>query len=266
MSLQLGLKLGSDPFAHGALRLDDYVVDGAPEVPTTVTVPGNGFPWGMLGNDSAGDCFEAAILHIDETFNLKRGAVPTPWQPSSAIELYSAIEGYDPNQTQPDGSNPTDTGTDPSKGMAWWVQHGAAGDTPTSKPGIHALAGFGQLPATSPNIRRAIWEFSAVLFCLALPDSWQSMVDSNGVANFTGSTPGDPQNGHAIVGNAFTPEAFDIVTWGKEGIMANGFAAVTLEQVFVPLSREGLNTAGVGPAGFAFAKMLADLPTLGSVN
>ena len=81
-----------------------------------------------------------------------------------------------------------------------------------------------------------------------------------GVANFTGTVTPDQQNGHGIVANGFTPDGLQIVTWGKEGSMDDAFASSVLEQVFVPLSMDALNSADVGPAGFQFAQMRSDLP------
>ena len=42
--------------------------------------------------------------------------------------------------------------------------------------------------------------------------------------------------------------------------MDDAFASSVLEQVFVPLSMDALNSADVGPAGFQFAQMRSDLP------
>lgn len=253
----LGLKLGSDAVAHGALLLDKYV-DETVQVPSTVTIPS--YQWGMLGNDDWGDCVEAAGFHADETFDLKRGVTPAPWQPGSALTLYGVF-GFSQNAGPP-GSNPTDQGTDPAQFMAWWRDHGLAGLTPTAKPGLHALAAFGQLPANSPNLRRAIWEFGAVILAIALPDNWQSFINSAGVANFTGTVTPDPSNGHGIVANGFTPSGLEIVTWGEKGSMDNPFTASVLEQAFVPLSHEVVSSGDVGPGGFNFARMRADLSTL----
>lgn len=250
MSGKLGLQLGSDPLKHGALLLDKYVADAPPVVPQTVVTPhAQGYPWQMLGNDTIGDCVPVSLYHADESLYLKRGVVPYPYQTPEAIALYSALTGYDPSQTQPDGSNPTDQGTDPAAAMAYWVKTGLP---------WHKLAGFGSLPANSPNIRRAVWEFGTVIYAVALPTAAQSQ----GV-NWRGGNLGQPGSwgGHGIAGNSFTPDLLGFVSWAQEGDMDNAFAGAYLEQVFVPLSKDALTSAGVGPAGFNFAQMLKDLPS-----
>ena len=240
----LGLKLGSDALAHGALQLDKYLIDDAPAVPATVTQPDPGYVWGMLANDSYGDCVAAALLHADESLYLKRGKQPTPYSASQALALYFNINGVPPG---PAGSS-SDQGTDPSVAMQYWTAKGFPG---------HKLAGFGQLPATSPNIRRAIWEFGTVIYAVALPTGAQSQ----GV-NWRGNNLGAAGSwgGHGIAGNSFTSDLLGFVSWGEEGDMDNPFATAYLEQVFVPLSTDALSSAEVGPGGFKFAQMKADLP------
>ena len=243
MTPALGLHLGSDPFAHGALTLERYLQD-VPAIPATLQPPAaSTYPWGVLANDRLGDCVEAALYHADESLYLRRGLTPYPYQAPECIELYSALTGYNPDDPS------TDQGTDPSQAMAWWRDKGLPG---------HKLAGFAQLPADSPHIRRAIWEFGAVIYAVALPVEAQSQ----GV-HWRGSqgTPGS-WGGHGIAGNSYTPDLLGFVSWGAEGDMSNDFAGAFLEQVFVPLSHDALNSAKVGPAGFDFATMRADLGAL----
>lgn len=238
---QLGLILGSKPHLFGAIKLDEYVEAEAPAVPSHLDVPS--YDWGMLGNDTIGDCVQASMYHADEAFYLRRGIAPYPYQTPECVQLYSEITGYVP------GDPSTDRGTDPSQAMAYWRDHGLPG---------HKIVGFGSLPAGSPNIRRAIWEFGAVILAVALPTGAQSQ----GV-HWRGNNlgPAGSWGGHAIVAVGYTPGLLRFISWGEEGDMGQQFEAAYLEQVFVPLSTETLNKAGVGPAGFNFARMRADLPS-----
>ena len=134
--MKLGLKLGSDPFAHGALALDKYVDTAtAPAVPETVATPDStGYQWGMLDNDRYGDCVAAAMFHCDESFYLRRNVIPTPYAAAEVLTAYFAMNGV---PAGPPGSS-SDQGTDPSVAMKFWVDAGLPG---------HKLAGFGQMPA-----------------------------------------------------------------------------------------------------------------------
>ena len=240
--MKLGAKLGADPVKHGALLLDKYVIDDAPAVPARLRAPYGRYPFGMLGNDQYGDCVEAAMLHMDEAFYLRRGLAPQPYGVATATALYSVIAGFDPTDPA------TDQGTDPAEAMAHWVKVGLPG---------HKLDGFGYIAGNSPTIRRAIWEFGCVMLVVALPIGAQTQ----GV-HWRGNNLGQPGSwgGHAIMGDGFDPHMLYMCSWGEQGDVGNQFADVYLEGAYVPLSREVLDARGVGPAGFNFAQMSSDLP------
>src|SRR5271154_6064970 len=50
-----------------------------------------------------------------------------PFTTEQALNLYSRITGYDPSQTQPDGSNPTDQGTSWTDALTYWLKNGIYG-------------------------------------------------------------------------------------------------------------------------------------------
>ena len=249
-SLKLGLALGSRPLEHGALNLDDERYHAAaPAAPDTVTVAADAsYSWGMLDNDQYGDCVAAAVYHVDESLFLRRGVAPYPYQAPECLGWYFKINGVAPG---PAGSA-SDQGTDPAVAMAAWQSEGLPG---------HKLAGWGVLAGNSRLIRRAIWEFGACLFCVALPDNWQSQVDASGAAHWRGAQTPDQQNGHGICVNGYTPGMFELVSWGQPGDLDNDWAASCVEQVFVALSVDAVNSADVGPSGFDLAAMRADLPS-----
>ena len=90
---------------------------------------------GMDGNDSVGDCFWAAVCHLSDLHRyLVNGGAYAASPASVALGAYAAATGYDPSQQQPDGSNPTDQGTDPQQGFGWLAAHGLAGDAEKFPP------------------------------------------------------------------------------------------------------------------------------------
>ncbi len=134
--------------------------------------------------------------------------------------------------------------------MQYWQQTGLPG---------HRLAGFGVLDVASPNIRRAVFEFGAVMYAIALPVQAQQQ----GVQWRwkPGMQPGS-WGGHAIAGDSYTLHDLGFISWGEMGSMDDAFWANCGEQVLVPLSHDQLNSAGVGPGGFDFATMQKDLKGL----
>lgn len=250
MSYKLGMKLGSKPLDHGALKLEEYLTDSPPAVPQQLSLPAASlhYPWGMLGNDTVGDCVEAGMLHAEESYRLRNGGWPRPWQTHNAISLYSTLGGYVA------GDESTDQGTDPVAACKYWQSPGIFG---------HELAGFGVLDPTSPHIRRAMWEFGAVLFAIALPTSAQPQgVNWRYAGNTHGQNAVGSWGGHLVAGMGYTASVLQFISWAELGDMDNPFADAYLEQVLVPLTRDSLNAHLIGPAGFDFAKMTADLPTL----
>lgn len=249
---KLGLILGSNARAHGALDLDDpKYIDETVAIPDEVDPPkaGADYPYGMDDNDTYGDCVAAAVYHMQEVFRLIFGIEPTPWSAETVLAWYFAVNGVPPG---PPGSS-SDQGTDPSAAMQYWQQDGLGGT------GGHKLAGFGVLQPGSPNIRRAIFEFGAVMFAVALPTSAQQQgVNWRAVP---GMVPGS-WGGHAIAGNGYTAALLKFLTWGEQGDMDNPFWAGCGEQVLVPLTTAQIGPGGVGPGGYRFGQMATDLPAL----
>jgi hypothetical protein len=183
---------------------------------------------------------------MQETFRLIFNIKPTPWLAKTCLAWYFAVNGVPPG---PPGSS-SDQGTDPSVAMQYWQTNGLPG---------HKLAGFGVLQPGSPNIRRAIYEFGAVMFAVALPTTAQAQgVNWRAVP---GMVPGS-WGGHGIAGNGFTPDLLDFISWGEQGNMDDPFWTACGEQVLVPLTTAQIGPGGVGPGGFSFDAMRQDLPTL----
>src|SRR5580658_4087447 len=100
-------------FHPNTLRLSKYALAGALPPPPSkraweYVIPASG--WGMLGNDQVGDCVIAAMMHFIMAATSNSGQ-PAQFTTELAIQLYSAITGYDPSQTDATGFNPTDQGT-----------------------------------------------------------------------------------------------------------------------------------------------------------
>lgn len=63
----------------------------------------------MLGNDVVGDCTFASKGHQLMMVTANTGSILIPTT-AQILAACSDLTGYDPSQTQPDGSNPTDQG------------------------------------------------------------------------------------------------------------------------------------------------------------
>jgi hypothetical protein len=83
---------------------------------------------GMYSNSKFGDCFWAAATHLADVHRYWTTGTFTTQPDSVPLDAYAAAMGFDPSQTQPDGSNPTDQGTDPQRGFDYLIRNGLSGD------------------------------------------------------------------------------------------------------------------------------------------
>lgn len=220
--------------------------------------------WGMLGNgpdgvDSdvpVGDCAICGPEHIIMAMNAAAGRPVPPFTYSSTIGMYTAITQYDPSQTQPDGSNPTDQGSDMTQVAQYWQLNGfkdAAG-------GTHKIAAFLALnPQDLIQIGTAAYLFEAVGFGFNLPASAEQQFESG-----QPWTPTDAQ----IEGGHFVPVLgrqagnYQGISWGAPVTITPEFITEYATMAIVYLSQEMIDGQGKSVEGFDFAELAADLPDL----
>jgi hypothetical protein len=236
--VKLGCRLaGPDPrLPRLASAVDPSVV-----VPRSVHRSDRSFAWGMLGNDSVGDCVEAAMLHAIEHMHLGAWTTPPTFADQDALNLYGAITGYDP-------SNPsTDQGTDPNQAIAYWQNHGVpVGD------GVDRIATAAQVdPADGMNVRRGIWEFDVALLSLALPISAQQQTTWDVVGNPKTDPNSQPGSWgyHEVVAFSYDSYRVAFCSWGQIMLMTWRFFGAYCQLVLVPLSTDVIGKTGVSETG-----------------
>lgn len=217
----------------------------------------------MYLNDSLGDCVIAATGHAEGVFtgNANNGN-PIILTNDQIISLYSAIGGYDPSKTQPDGSNPTDNGCDIQTALSYWGTKGLIS-------GQHEIQGYLAVnPSDMIELQLAIFLFENLIFGLELPDNWISPFPefSGFVWDVAGS--GDPNNGHCILGFGFNHLGINVSTWAMEGLMT--YAAISKYcsdvnqgEVFTVISQDSINKAiARAPNGFNWNQLLRDFNSI----
>lgn len=255
------------PKAHfPRLSLKNYLAKSLPNPPVLWT-------WGRLAissllqmflNDTEGDCVIACMGHVSGVMTGNSGApifIPTDDQINT---LYSAIGGYDPSQTQPDGTNPTDNGCDIQTALNYW---GTKGLLPNQ--GAHKIQSY---LAIDPNnvieIMTALFLFENLIFGLDLPDAWISPFPS--ASGFTWSPSGEPDssNGHCIAGFGYNSKGVLISTWAMEGLIT--YAAIAQYcsssnqgELYTVISEDTLIKAtSRAPNGFDWTQLLADFQAI----
>ena len=203
-------------------------------------------PWGMLGNDTVGDCEIARIAHMLMEVTAHTGTMIVPTL-AQVIAVYSTISGYDPSKVQPDGSNPTDVGCATPDVLNYWQTVGIAG---------HKIAGWVQTDSTQAAIQQAIWLFGGAALDIAV---YQSMMNQTNLGQAWNNPSGDLLGYHAIPGFGFGSAGLTAVTWGKLQQMGWATLLQILQGNFAVITQDWIEQNGKAPNGFDLATLQADL-------
>lgn len=230
-----------------ALPLSNYVNARAVSFPPVCTW-WRPMPFGMLGNDTVGDCVIAYMLHQIMVWNeVSHNAAMIGFTTEQAIQTYSAITGYNPADPS------TDQGTDPDTALNYWQQQKLFG---------HAISGYANLDITNiDQLKLAIYTFGGIGFSFNVP---QYIMNVPGGQSWSYKTGNDITNvgGHqvGIIGygrQGFRENCWDTTnTFNPEFIGAFGVAAQAV------VSEDWIKASGVSPSGLDLAGLLADLQTV----
>src|ERR1700722_5894085 len=91
------------------LQLSRYLTT-APSPPAQVDWGAKVASWGMLGNDTVGDCAWPGRAHADMLWSSNTQSAPIAITTQQVLAAYAAVTGYTPKDNGPSG-NPTDRGT-----------------------------------------------------------------------------------------------------------------------------------------------------------
>lgn len=250
MKYQLGLK---PVVAQPTVRLCDYYTSKLPSVKSLK------FPLGhvdkiqphMFLNDQLGDCAIAGSIEEIRLANALRG-VTVNFTDETAVENYSAITGYNPDDPE------SDQGTDVHDLYAY-RKHTGLVDADGARHKIVAYAGL--TPGDFDELLIALSLFDMVGIGIKVPDYAE--------AQFEAGQPWHLVRGrHRILGGhyvpvvgASNPHEADLFTWGAKTGMAATFYAAMSDVAVVALTEE-MFTAGKSPEGVDFDKLAADLKLL----
>jgi len=156
-------------------------------------------PVGMLGNDSAGDCVEAASGHLVEQVTFYGQGSEYVVSTQQAISMYSQITGYNPADPN------TDQGTVIQDGLNYMFKTGIGG---------HKVAAFAQLDVTNmTEVKTAVAEFGSVVIGFDFPNT---AMDQFNAGQSWDVVPGATiDGGHCVTVVGYTDAYLTVVTWGK---------------------------------------------------
>lgn len=155
--------------------------------------------WGMMLNDQLGDCAEAMVGHVVQTWsaNVRTEFTATD---SEIQTLYEQATGYVPGQPS------TDQGTVIVDLLNFWLTHPLCG---------HHLVGFANVNFKSTDeVKQAITLCGAVAVGVNLPIAAQSQSTWYANPNLLGDNTPASWGRHAVTAVAYDETYVTFITWG----------------------------------------------------
>lgn len=247
----LGMKLGKQPATHDDrdLTLAAYTKKKLPVPPATFGHYPAVTAWGMLGNDTHGDCVWAGAAHETMVWNAAHGVSAT-FDDAHVLADYSAVTGFDPSDPN------TDQGTNVRTALNYRRQVGIQDST----GGRHKIGAYLALaPGDMIELLRSAYLFGAVGIGIEFPQSAHDQ--------FNAGQPWTVVSGSPVEGGHYVPVVgadlhyVYVVTWGRVQRVTKGFLRKYCDEAFALLSVEYLSH-GLSPEGFDLAQLQADLKSL----
>ncbi len=169
----------------------------------------------ILGNDTEGDCVEAGVSHA-------RALATCNFLPPGVIYdlaqvncMYSAVTGYDPSQTQPDGSNPTDQGTD-ENAMIQYLK------TTGFPDGVKVRRAVSVDATDIAEVRQSFFTTLTLIYGMQLDAQWINPMPDGPFVWDLGSPPSpDPRAGHCVPAIDIVDGGMKINSWAMPGVITD---------------------------------------------
>jgi hypothetical protein len=252
-----GGRLPNDP-AKPRLMLGRYLTGAAlPAAPQRVNWDVKVSAFGMLGNDSWGDCHWAASSHTLQTLTANAGTEIAPTT-ADTLKAYAEATGFN-QHAGPPGSNPTDQGTVMQDGLDYWRKTGLPVGAAR-----HKIVAFAQVDhRNTSELEQAIALFGEILLGIQFPAAAMDQFNAGQPWDVVKGSP--IEGGHAICtarydANSRTP--WTVVTWGKEQPVTQAFMDAYLEEAWAVVSQEWVSATGLTPSGLNLQTFGEDFATL----
>jgi hypothetical protein len=228
------------------LALGDYLTPALPPPPLAADWTKGITSWGMMLNDTLGDCTIAGVGHAVQVWSANTGGEITV--PDATVEKYYELwDGYAP------GNPATDSGGVELDVLNDWQKQ--------NFDGYDLLAFADPKFSNLVEIHQSIALFGGVYIGLALPvtaqkqDVWD--VVPNGGANAKKGSWG----GHCVFVPKYDQKGFTCITWGGLKTMTLAFWKKYCDEAHTLLGQNWITDKGA-PNGFNQTQLLADLKAI----
>lgn len=225
------MKLGKKPATsdHRDLKFAKYRIDTTlPPRPASFGHEKLVKEWGMLGNDTAGDCVFAGAAHETLLWNAEAGT-HTDFHDAVVLSDYSKVTGYkswDPT---------TDQGADVRKALKYRQDTGIL-DAYGKRHKIGAYLALE--PGNWDHLLEALYLGGAVGIGLDFPTSAMDQFERGKPWSVVRGSPSD--GGHYVSLVAYRGGKLKCITWGEEQLMTKGFYMSKCDEAWCMFSPEAL--------------------------
>lgn len=250
---QLGRKMGVSEIGS-QVKLEDYLEAPLPVFYGAQDYTSGVKAWGMLGNDTYGDCGFAGRVHLDmaNAWTAKEQAAGNIAAKSwpTAAEVVKAYLAYDDGQ---------DNGVDLGEVLLFWLTNPLANLKP--------IGGFAQVSVCEPAFSSALHVFGGLYTGINLS---QEAMDEFEEGEPWSSTATDWIGGHCVPVLALpdTAKAPDVsgfgraITWAEDQMFSWPWWQASREEAYVVLTPEQVEAPSGVFNGVNVAKLKADIKAL----
>lgn len=202
--------------------------------------------FGMMLNDSIGDCAVATPGHMIQAWSCNTGneiVIPD----EDIVKAYSAISGYVP------GDDSTDVGCVMLDVMNHWRRTGIGG---------HKIDGYVALtPKNRDHIALSIDLFGGCALGFGLPKTMLSQEVWTLVSDTADGAPGS-LGGHAVPALNYGPAGIVVVSWGKLYTVTWSFFDEYCDEAYGVLAPQWATLAAYSPGNVNYAQLQEDLKAI----
>lgn len=237
---------------YSALRLN--LRDLAPppaEVDYTKGMPAD---FGMMANDSLGDCTCAAFYHARQVWSYNTTGYGITESAPDVIALYEQACGYNPNDPA------TDNGGAEQDVLAFLLNTGAPVDNPSA--GRDKILAYLEIDYRNlDDLKRCIYDCGIAYIGIDVPASVMDNADDPSIAwDVIGNQ--ESQGGHAIVLVGYNADFFYCISWGKKYKITPAFLTAHLEEAYAIASPDWIEATGKTPLGMTVEDLEAQMEDL----
>jgi hypothetical protein len=186
--------------------------------------------WGVDGNDDIGDCTCAEVDHAVKALQVAAGNPEVESTEKEVLAAYSTITGYDPDDPA------TDQGAVMQDVRDFWRKTGF-----TLGARVDKILLFAEVPVADTRlVEYALSRFGEVGIGFRFPHSALTQFHAGKPWDVVKRSP--IEGGHAVSLVGYDEDFYYVVTWGKVQKMTPAFFATYVDEAWIQLSTDFVNS------------------------